>query len=47
MADEIYTPTAEEIESRIGRFDKLQAMSTVDDLDWVGQDAMDVFTRVN
>lgn len=43
MSDEIYTPTKEEIASRVGRFDKLQAMSTAGDLGWVGQEAMDVF----
>ena len=42
MKKKIYTPTIEELERRIGRFDKLQAMSTAKDLDWVGQDAMDV-----
>lgn len=39
---DIYTPTREEIESRIGRFDKLQAMSTAKDLAWTGQDAIDI-----
>ena len=43
MKTKIYTPTIEELERRIGRFDKLQAMSTAKDLDWVGQDAMAVF----
>lgn len=43
MTDGIYTPTKEEIDSRIGRFKDLQPMSTAGDLGWVGQDAMDVF----
>ncbi len=43
MTNEIYTPTKEEIDSRIGRFSDLRQMSTADDLEWVGQDAMDVF----
>ncbi len=43
MAHEIYTPTREEIESRVGRYRDLQAMSTASDLGWVGQEAMDVF----
>ena len=43
MASEIYTPTKEEIESRVSRFSKLQPMSTSNDLAWVGQEAMDVF----
>ena len=43
MTNVIYTPTKEEIDGRIGRFDKLEAMSTAGDLGWVGQDAMDVF----
>jgi quercetin dioxygenase-like cupin family protein len=43
MANDIYTPTKEEIDRRISRFDKLQVMSTADDLDWVGQEAMDLF----
>ena len=38
----IYTPTAEEIQSRIARYDKLEPMSTSKDLEWVPQDAMDV-----
>ncbi len=42
MTDEIYTPTKEEIASRVGRFDKLQAMSTGDEIGWTGQDAIDV-----
>ena len=43
MATEIYTPTKEEIESRVSRFSELQPMSTANDLAWVGQEAMDVF----
>ena len=43
MTNVIYTPTKEEIDGRIGRFDKLEAMSTAGDLGWVGQEAMDVF----
>ena len=43
MTNEIYTPSREELNSRIGRYDDLQAMSTEGELGWVGQDAMDVF----
>ena len=43
MANKIYTPTKEEIQSRISRYKDLKAMSTAGDLDWVGQDAMDLF----
>ena len=43
MAQEIYTPTREELEKRIGRYADLKAMSTAGDLGWVGQGAMDVF----
>lgn len=43
MTNVIYTPTKEEIDGRIGRFDRLEAMSTAGDLGWVGQKAMDVF----
>ena len=43
MSNEIYTPTWEELESRVSRFDALKPMSTAGDLAWVGQEAMDVF----
>ncbi len=43
MSNEIYTPTWEELERRISRFDALKPMSTAGDLAWVGQEAMDVF----
>ena len=43
MTNQIYTPTKDEIERRISRFNKLQPMSTAKDLEWVGQDAMDLF----
>lgn len=43
MSEEIYTPTWEELESRVSRFDALKPMSTAGDLAWVGQEAMDVF----
>ena len=43
MSNEIYTPTKEELDSRISRFSGLKPMSTAADLAWVGQDAMDVF----
>jgi len=42
MSNEIYTPTAEELDARISRFDELKPMSTAEDLGWVGQEAMDV-----
>lgn len=43
MSSKIYTPTKEEFESRISRFSELKPMSVADELDWVGQDAMDLF----
>jgi quercetin dioxygenase-like cupin family protein len=43
MANPIRTPTAEEMDSRIGRYDELAPMSTTDDLAWVPQEAWDVF----
>ena len=43
MANDIYTPSAEELDRRIGRFEDLRNMSTAEDLEWVGQEAMDVF----
>lgn len=43
MTNQIHTPTAEELASRVSRFDELRPMSTADDLGWVGQEAMDVF----
>ena len=43
MTNEIFTPSKEEFDSRIGRYADLQAMSTEGELGWVGQDAMDVF----
>ncbi|MBT7954241.1 MAG: cupin domain-containing protein [Rhodospirillaceae bacterium] len=42
MSNHIYTPSSEELNSRIARFDDLQQMSTFEDLGWVGQEAMDV-----
>ena len=43
MSTEIYTPTKEELDSRVSRFSELKPMSTAGDLAWVGQEAMDVF----
>jgi quercetin dioxygenase-like cupin family protein len=43
MPTEIYTPSAEEVDSRIGRYDELTPMSTTDDLDWVPDEAWDIF----
>lgn len=43
MANKIRTPSAEEMDSRIGRYDALTPMSTTDDLDWVPPEAWDVF----
>jgi quercetin dioxygenase-like cupin family protein len=43
MATPIRTPSAEEMDSRIGRYDELTPMSTADDLAWVPQEAWDVF----
>ena len=44
MANEIQTPTKEEIEKRISRFSELKPMSTAADLGWIGQDAMDIIS---
>ncbi|MCZ6763849.1 MAG: cupin domain-containing protein [Alphaproteobacteria bacterium] len=43
MTEAIYTPTKEEVEARVSRYERLQPMSTAEELGWVGQDAMDVF----
>lgn len=43
MTNAIHTPSKEALEGRIGRFSKLQPMSTAQELEWVGQEAMDVF----
>lgn len=43
MSQEIYTPSKDELESRVSRFSDLKPMSTAEDLAWVGRDAMDVF----
>ncbi|HCP00488.1 MAG TPA: hypothetical protein DIT35_03265 [Rhodospirillaceae bacterium] len=43
MPTEIFTPTAEEMDARIARYDELTPMSTTDDLDWVPQDAWEIF----
>ncbi|MSQ18726.1 MAG: cupin domain-containing protein [Betaproteobacteria bacterium] len=42
MANAIYTPSKEELEARIGRFDALAPMTTANDLAWIPQGAMDV-----
>src|SRR5437762_14282258 len=42
MTNAIYTPTKDELEKRISRFDRLEPMSTAKDLGWVPQGAMDV-----
>lgn len=38
----IYTPTKEEVDSRIARYERLEPMSISQDLAWVPQAAMDV-----
>ena len=43
MTEAIYTPTKEEVAARVSRYERLQPMSTAEELSWVGQDAMDVF----
>lgn len=43
MANHIYVPSKDELNSRIGRFDDYKQMSTAKDLEWVGQDAMDLY----
>ena len=45
MGYDIYTPTAEEVNARIGRFKELRPMSTADDLAWVPQKAWGGFFR--
>ena len=42
MTQGIRIPTAEELDSRIARFDRLQPMSTAKELEWTGQDAIDI-----
>ena len=42
MANHIYTPSSEELESRIARFEDLQEMSTAKKYEWCGQEALDV-----
>ncbi|HEV8616537.1 MAG TPA: cupin domain-containing protein [Methylomirabilota bacterium] len=42
MANAIYTPTKDELEKRVSRFNALEPMSTAKDLGWVPQAAMDV-----
>lgn len=39
---QIFTPTKEEVEARIARYNQLQPTSISQDLSWVPQDAMDV-----
>ena len=43
MSTEIYTPTAEQLDARIARFDQLTPMSTTDDLAWVPSEAWEIF----
>ena len=43
MGTEIYTPTAEQLDARIARFDQLTPMSTTDDLAWVPREAWEIF----
>lgn len=42
MTNHIYTPSSEELDSRVARFDDLRQMSTFKDLEWMGQEAVDV-----
>ena len=42
MSNQIYTPSSEELKSRIARFDDLRQMSTFKKLEWMGQEALDV-----
>jgi quercetin dioxygenase-like cupin family protein len=42
MTQGIRIPAAEELDRRIGRFETLQPMSTAKDLEWAGQDAVDI-----
>lgn len=43
MNETIYIPSAEEIASRVGRYEALKPMSTAKELSWAGQEAMDIF----
>jgi len=43
MPTKIFTPTAEEMDARIARYNELEPMSTTDDLAWVPQDAWEIF----
>jgi quercetin dioxygenase-like cupin family protein len=42
MSQAIHTPSREELDARIARYDALQPMSTSKDLDWVPQPAKDI-----
>ena len=42
MTNHIYTPSSDELQSRIARFDDLRQMSTFEELEWVGQEVMDI-----
>ena len=42
MANHIYTPSSEELGSRIARFEDLQEMPTAKKYEWCGQEALDV-----
>jgi quercetin dioxygenase-like cupin family protein len=42
MNQVIYTPGAEDVAARVGRFSALEPMSVAKDMAWVGQEAMDI-----
>ena len=42
IATKIYTPSAEEMDLRIARFDELEPISMIDDLAWVPRGALEL-----
>ena len=47
IATKIYTPSAEEMDLRIARFDELEPISMIGDLAWVPRGALEIsFTKL-
>ena len=42
MTNHVYTPSSEEVKSRVARFDALQQMTTFKEWEQIGQEALDV-----
>ncbi len=42
MTNHVYTPSSEEVKSRVARFDDLQQMTTFKEWEQIGQEALDV-----